>query len=377
LQFLRDNFLRIKAMEEVLSLKRQLTLIARDVIQHNVNNLAPVKGAKAMAANSLAATTNSSSSSADVAESSTSMTLANNAAAFPSLPPSHPYMQLLSSLANRAPLPPPSAAQESLLLQILAGGFIDHVARRMSPERKVALLEAFRSRKDLSDAEEARGLDLSGAYECIANPNEAVFIHPSSVLFPPDAQPEYLVYADLVRTRKLYMRHCTAMPQAAWLEQHGAHLVTYSAPLLANPSPIYDAARDDVLAYRDVYFGPLRWVLPRTTTPLPAGSPERVRHFLRLLLQGAVLSQLKPFVPFLLLKPHSLTASDVSAQMNASLTRVLAPFMAQRVDSLAKLREQWSADPTFFLTAYLGALQPTQHAAVRRMWPPTAAPRRR
>jgi hypothetical protein len=237
----------------------------------------------------------------------------------------------------------------------------------MSAERKTALMESWQS-KMKTDEEEAEGFNLDGAYECLAT-QEPVFVHPSSLLFAPENQPDYLVYAELVKTRKLYMRGNTVLPHIAWLEKYGAHLVTYSAPIQSNPSPIYDSASDEVLAYRDVVFGPNRWDLPRSTSPFPIGI-DRTKHFLRLFLSGVVCTQLKQFLPYLLFKPHSLTNNDVTVALNKSLTRLITVFVQERIDSKAKLEAKWTKDAAFFLQEYLSWIQPTQHVLVKKLWPP-------
>jgi len=383
-RFLRENFLRLKAMEEILSLKKQLEKIAKELLDYNVSlELSEGKGGKGVATKEYDPTV----SGMDAAEeggaregkASQAMVAASSTVAAPassSLPASHPLAQLLSSLSSRLPLPPPSAAMETLLCQLLAGGFIDHVARKMSPERKQALREAHKSRMDLSDAEHERELQLDGAYETLAT-GEAVFIHPSSLLFPPENQPDFLVYAELMRTSKLYMRACTALPHLAWLEQFGAHLIQYGALMHANPAPVYDAKADEVMGYRDVAFGPSRWVLPRGTAAFNGGSDAKIKHFVRLLLSGAVLPQLKRFVPFLLYRPSSLTASlaDASAAAAAAavsktMASVLAPFLSRKIDSRHALAQVWEKEPDFFKKEYMSWVQPSQHRDIGAIWPP-------
>ena len=370
LQFLHENFLRVKAMEEILALKKQLEKISKEMIEYNIS---VAEGGEAQKGYDPAAAKGEEAASDAVVKATTTAAASassSSAAGSNGLPPTHPYNRLLASLSSRVPLRPPTSTQESLLLQLLTAGFIDHVARRMSPERKSALIEKFKQNMDLSDEEHAKGLDLSGAYESIRNPDEAVFIHPSSVLFAPENQPEYLIYGELVRTRKVYMRACTALTDLTWLEKYGGHLITYSAHYTSEPFPIYDASRDAVLAYRDVVFGPLRWQLPRSTTELEAGSAEKAKHFLRLLMQGAVLAPLKKFVPYLLFKATSITGSDVAGQLSKHLSALITPFVKNKIDSRAALEQAWKADANFFKKEYLAWIQPTQHEAINKMWPP-------
>jgi HrpA-like RNA helicase len=413
-QFLRENFMRPKAVEEILALQKQLTQIAAEMLQFNVDAAATSKSAKPRefdptVANAAAeeaadaAETVAAASSLDSAAGAAASSSSASASAV-----SSPHAVTLEFLRSGGPLPPPTDAQERALLQILVAGLIDHVARRMSPQRKQGLLEAFRARVDLTPEEESQGLDLSGAYECVLTP-EPVFIHPGSVLFAPESQPEYLVYSDLMRTKKTYMRGLTALPDTRWLEKFGAGalsstalateedegevpglpsgggkagLLTFGPLLLSNPAPIYDADKDAVMAYRDAKFGPNLWELPRSLHRMPKGL-DRTRNFLRLFLSASVCPKLKPFVPFLLFKPAAFAGKDLTIQNNKSYTKLLTAFVTPKnasapaavqasVDCLRQLERAWDNNPQFFLQEYLSWIQSTQHEKVKKIWPPRA-----
>jgi len=396
-RFISDNFLRAKALEEMQALQKQLRRIATDVIVFNMkieeqqqqqqpqpqsstdNSLMSLKDEKQYdstigEAEVTAATASSRSAFLSSLSSSSSSSKSSS---------SSPFANLLASLHSPSPLPPPSPHQESLLVEILCAGFIHQVARKMSPERKEAVQKEWANRKPIiGDSEDEDGgedeLNLAGAYECLST-STPVFIHPSSLLFPPENQPDYLIYTDLIKTRKLYMRGCSTLPNLAILERYGSHLVTYSSPLLrsgVDPLPIYDRQRDLVLVWHDVYFGPSRWQLPRLSKPFDLATHGNVaaRHFLRLLLSGYVVEEVfAKFRPFLLHKPTSITADDAAAAVNRTLSNIIAPFVARGIDRREKLESEWKHDPNFFLKEYLAWVQPSQHQAVKKTWPPISA----
>jgi hypothetical protein len=137
---------------------------------------------------------------------------------------------------------------------------VDRVARRMPDAVREALvrrMEAGRFATGPVDPIIAGiavepGMDLSGAYQCLAT-NAPVFIHPSSVLFAPESQPDYLCYHELQITKKAYVKGVTAI-KPEWLSRLGGHLCTRSAPLEL-PPPQYNAEKDQVICFVNVFFG--------------------------------------------------------------------------------------------------------------------------
>ena len=94
-----------------------------------------------------------------------------------------------------ADLRPPSALQLKVLRQLIAAGFIDQVAVRKDIAQKGRVAGAG------TQYTTARGV----AYQAIGIPDEDVFIHPSSVLAQ-EPPPEYIVYLELVRTSRVYIK---------------------------------------------------------------------------------------------------------------------------------------------------------------------------
>jgi ATP-dependent RNA helicase DHX37/DHR1 len=136
-------------------------------------------------------------------------------------------------------LKPPSDLQLKVLRQLLTAGFIDQVA----------------ARKDLVSKETSSGTKYStsrGVPYRIAGISEDVFIHPSSVLV--DAlPPDYLVFSEVVRTSKLWIKGLTVV-NPAWLSSLGktSSMCTFSKPTKNSAGVLMAIPR----------FGPEGWELP-------------------------------------------------------------------------------------------------------------------
>ncbi|VDC00770.1 unnamed protein product [Peniophora sp. CBMAI 1063] len=105
-------------------------------------------------------------------------------------------------------LPPPNDKQLKILRQLFASGFIDQVAVR----------------KDLTSQDTGtKGLKFTTskgvAYRALGV-HEDVYIHPSSVLAS-TSPPEYIVFHELVRTSRTWLKGCTVV-NPAWLAALGA-----------------------------------------------------------------------------------------------------------------------------------------------------------
>ncbi|RDX56057.1 P-loop containing nucleoside triphosphate hydrolase protein [Lentinus brumalis] len=139
-----------------------------------------------------------------------------------------------------ANLRPPNALQLKVLRQLIAAGFIDQVAVRKDIAQKG------RTEGSGTQYTTSRGV----AYQALGIPDEDVFIHPSSVLAsqPP---PEYIVYLEVVRTSRVYLKGLTVV-NGAWLTSLGKSLCTYSKPFKNKEG------QSMVIPH----FGPQGWELP-------------------------------------------------------------------------------------------------------------------
>ncbi|KAG9013562.1 putative ATP-dependent RNA helicase DHR1 [Tulasnella sp. 427] len=137
---------------------------------------------------------------------------------------------------------PPNNTQ--VLRQLITAGFIDRVA----------------ARKDIVDKSLATGKQMASCrnipYQAI-DIDEDVFIHPSSVVFH-NSPPEWIVFQEVVRTSKVYVKGVTVI-NPAWLPSLGPTLCTYSKPLDLPASMKKLGADLKIVTPR---FGPRGWQLP-------------------------------------------------------------------------------------------------------------------
>ncbi|EIW64851.1 P-loop containing nucleoside triphosphate hydrolase protein [Trametes versicolor FP-101664 SS1] len=139
-----------------------------------------------------------------------------------------------------ANLRPPNALQLKVLRQLIAAGFIDQIAVRKDIAAKGAA-----SAGTGAQYTTARGV----AYAALGI-DEDVFLHPSSVLAG-GAPPEYVVFLEVVRTSRVFVKGLT-VANGAWLAALGRALCTYSKPV----------KNKDGVAMVIPHFGPQGWELP-------------------------------------------------------------------------------------------------------------------
>ena len=147
-------------------------------------------------------------------------------------------------------LAPPSEKQLDATRQIVLAGFGDNVAR-ISP---------------IVTPEMAKyGIH---SYNCSAT-DEPIFIHPASVLAK--QKPDLVVFHELVQGKtKLYMKGVTVV-HFDWLPRLVPSLCTFSKPLEL-PAPRYDPKLDDIRCHMSGVFGELRWPLNPVDLPYPETS---------------------------------------------------------------------------------------------------------
>lgn len=241
------------------------------------------------------------------------------------------------------------------LRHAVAAGWADQVARR------IRSIDYLRSLKDKGHAHRAV------RYACAALEGEDVFLHPNSALHA--APPEYVAYAELVRTAKRpYMAGLTAI-EPQWLPAVAPALCTFSAPL-PDPPPFYQPAADAVMAWRDVTFGRHDWALPRAPARHPDAT-ERCAVFGAALLEGRVLPSLAGLKHALALPPSMLARSDTRVHKRAD--ELLAALRAAQVDSRASLAAKWRASPRWLHHELAQWLQKGAAPALLQLWPQLVA----
>ncbi|CAG8442945.1 4688_t:CDS:10 [Ambispora gerdemannii] len=134
-----------------------------------------------------------------------------------------------------------------VLRQIITAGFIDQVAIR----------------KGLVDKSAASFSSTRGVAYATMWSDEDAFIHPSSVLYHGEP-PNFVVYQELQRTTKVWMKGVTAV-QPNWLSKLGKSLCTYSKPgnlPIKHSSTTKNHKDVEMISFVIPSFGPKSWELP-------------------------------------------------------------------------------------------------------------------
>ena len=339
--FCRENFVRVKAMEEVALLRRQLTRIA----------LSLTAGRKEGGEEEVRGEEEEEAERVEVSQRSG-------------------LRDTVGDLSS--PMLPPTPAQERLLRQMLLSGMVDHVARKMSEDDK---------RAALASGVLAEGTNLAGAYSVLLSPHPA-FIHPTSVLFPASAQPLYLVYHSLqlsASSTKQFLRDCTLIDeQSLCMVADSAGLVDWGG-WMEQPRPQFNKQHDRVEGWKKPSFGvgdrrwelqPTRrgWMEDRDRGGGGGGREREAREFVRLLLQGDVFEDLRAFVPFLAVNPSHL--AQPGSLLKGRQMELLNECARYGLCSRRALRERWKVDPVYLLREYSGWVQPSKQAQLKQAWPP-------
>ena len=243
-------------------------------------------------------------------------------------------------------VPPPDAAQQVAIRQVITSGLIDQVARRMS-------------REELGDSKGPSQF----AYKTLVS-KEPIYIHPSS--FMTAQAPEYVAYHEILRSSAKgihYMRGVTRI-KPAWLYEFGPTLSSLSQPL-ASPPPRYDAQTGDVKCFAKITYGILNtWQLPMQLVSYPEGR-ARCKIFLQALMEGQVFKTLEPFARRLAVHPAAVQTST-----NTKVLAAVDALLAAHADSRAAILKKWAKEPDFFLSNYLDLLDKAAHNQLVKAWPP-------
>ena len=140
---------------------------------------------------------------------------------------------------------------------------------------------------------------------------------------------------------------------ARWLSLFGGGLTSRSKPLKA-PPPFYEADSDSVKGFVKVRFGPHGWELPNEAFPLPTNKKKKgdenrtyLRHFARLLMEGSVFSNLKPFRPFFTFKPTAINGIVIPPKA----VKLLQPLQRRNIKSRKNLLDIWCFSLFFAVSA--------------------------
>ncbi|MCO5612256.1 hypothetical protein L7F22_066520 [Adiantum nelumboides] len=242
-----------------------------------------------------------------------------------------------------------SVKQELILRQAICAGWADRVAH------KVSILEMLKS-----NGSEDKKKHKAIQYQTCTTV-EKVYVHPSSSLRK--HAPDYVVFNELVRTSRPYMKSITSV-DAQWLVTYAIALCTFSKPL-SDPPPCYDSKTDDICCWVSPSFGPHMWKLPLQQCSLKS-KKHRIAVFACALLQGKVLPGMKLLSQELAADPSILVIPSGIAHKRAS--ELLHALEAAAVDSRCKLRCMWNVQSDFLFQEILLWVQKKAHSHLENLW---------
>ncbi|XP_050209530.1 ATP-dependent RNA helicase DEAH13-like isoform X2 [Mercurialis annua] len=205
--------------------------------------------------------------------------------------------------------------EETALSQAICAGLIDRVAKRVK-NSSTSLAE----------------------YE-ICTASDAVFLHPSSS--PSHSAPEYLVYSELVHTKRRPHIHGATSIDPKWLVDIACETPICTNSVDKTRRPFYNASTDQVYRYMIPSFGYHRWELPAIKEAVKDDG-DRIKAFAYALLEGDVLPCLKPVRDHMAARPSSLL--ERQGLGDCRVENFLRSLMKLGVDSCATLRREWNKD---------------------------------
>lgn len=237
--------------------------------------------------------------------------------------------------------------EEEILGQAICAGWADRVAKR----KKAAAV--------LSEGE--RHTNAVKYQACMVK--ETVFLHRWSSLAR--SAPEYLVYSELLHTKRPYIHGATSV-KASWLPQYARALCSFSAPL-SEPKPYYDPMADQVFQWVAPTFGPHLWPLPLHGLPIEDVS-TRVAVFSYSLLQGQVLPCLKDVRKLMAASPATVLKPEAWSMKRAGNLLTKLNTKGRVIDSCEKLRKVWEENRMALYREIQDWLQEGFHGQFKELW---------
>ncbi|GLU07336.1 hypothetical protein SLE2022_242980 [Rubroshorea leprosula] len=237
-----------------------------------------------------------------------------------------------------------SLDEEELLGQAICAGWADRVAKRIR----------------VSGSSEGDGKVIALRYQaCLVK--ESVFLHRWSSLAK--SAPEFLVYSELLQTKRPYMHGATSV-KSKWLVKFAGSLCSFSAPL-TDHKPYYDPKTDQVYSQVTPSFGPHLWELPLHSLPI-SGNEHRVAAFAFALLEGQVLPCLRSVRKFMSASPYIILKPESYGQRRVG--NLLYKLKTNSIVSCAVLRETWEANPRELHSEILDWFREGFHKQFEVLW---------
>lgn len=236
------------------------------------------------------------------------------------------------------------------LQKAIIAGWSDRIAKRV------------RSSQYLKKKMEAGSRTRAVRYESIAL-DEDVFLHPNSSLH--STSPEWIVYSDIIKTEKrAYMVGLTAI-DPTWIYHAAAALCTVSKPL-SDPSPKYVHKNDCVMAWHDVYYGPLQWPLPKLPLPHPEAK-ERAAIFGMAILDGTVAPGMKQLASHLSASPSIMAMPEM--RVHRRLFDLIKALESRHVYTRHDLKSTWASDQLYLKHEISSWVKKPSLQIFEKLWP--------
>ncbi|KAF9607478.1 hypothetical protein IFM89_036075 [Coptis chinensis] len=242
---------------------------------------------------------------------------------------------------------PLSMYEEELLGQAICAGWADRVARH---DRVVS-----------GSTDGDRKANAVRYQACMVK--ETVFLHRWSSVAR--SSPEFLVYSELLQTKRPYMHGVTSV-KADWLVKYAGSLCTFTR--LTDPKPYYDPLTDQVLCWARPLFGPHLWELPLHTLPIKSDDHQRVAAFACALLEGQVLPCLRSVQQFLAAPPASILRAESLGQRRVGNLLNKLGGRSKKIDSRAMLKETWNDNPHELQSEILDWFQERLRDRFEELW---------
>ncbi|KAF7078834.1 hypothetical protein CFC21_083196 [Triticum aestivum] len=200
----------------------------------------------------------------------------------------------------------------------------------------------------------------AGRYQsCILN--DTIYLHRSSSVA--QTPPEFVVYSELLNTKRLYMHGVTSV-KPGWLFKYASSLCTFSAPL-EDPKPYYEPQNDQVYCYVSPIFSRHNWQLPLHSLPIEDPT-RRLQVFAWALLKGDVLPCLRVVQKFLALSPSAVLEPASQRRVGDLLSRM--KMGGKLKDSRRALRDAWRGDPDFLYPEIQAWIQDKYQSQFEAIW---------
>lgn len=239
----------------------------------------------------------------------------------------------------------PMLNEEELLGQGICAGWADRVAKKIQTFAGLS--------------KEDRKVRATRYQSCALN--DTIYLHRSSSVA--QIPPEFVVYSELLNTKRSYMHGVTSV-KPGWILKYASSLCTFSAPL-EDPKPYYEPQNDQVYCYVSPIFSRHNWQLPLHSLPIKDAT-SRLQVFAWALLKGDVLPCLRVVQKLLAMSPSAVLGPPSQRRVGDLLSRL--KIGRKLIDSRAALREAWKIDPDFLYPEIQAWIQEKYQSQFGAIW---------